>query len=102
MPKPLRIEMHDANDFSGLVPPEPIEMTPPPPLKAQHAFYRPFVADTLEEMDLAPPQRSQLSVGDTAHLSVAKQPAYTSIEIPKPQTAQFMYTRPGFDNVPSY
>ncbi|XGW34567.1 hypothetical protein V3C99_018474 [Haemonchus contortus] len=72
------------------------------PQRAQHAFYRPFVADPMEEVVLQAPLIGAVSRHSVAELSQTQMPHYKSFELPKSTNAERMYKRPGFDNVPSY
>uniref|UniRef100_A0A914ELG6 Uncharacterized protein n=1 Tax=Acrobeloides nanus TaxID=290746 RepID=A0A914ELG6_9BILA len=101
-PKPVRIIQHNEDEISRASVPETVEMSPPPAQKAQLAFYRPFVPDHVEEHELPSPSRAQVAYHDASELTIAKHPSYSTLERPKERRAEYMYTRPGFDNVPSY
>lgn len=58
--------------------------------------------DNVEEQVVAPADRGQVSYHDVSEFAVAKHASYTTLEKPKERKAEHMFTRPGFDNVPSY
>ncbi|KAI1723357.1 hypothetical protein DdX_03512 [Ditylenchus destructor] len=73
------------------------------PQRAQHARIRPFEADPIDELSFAAPPKQSFSVRDVREImGSAQRPTSATLEKPKPQNAEVMYLRPGFDNVPSY
>uniref|UniRef100_A0A0N5AVS3 Zasp-like motif domain-containing protein n=1 Tax=Syphacia muris TaxID=451379 RepID=A0A0N5AVS3_9BILA len=71
--------------------------------RAQIAYYRPFVADPMEETNIPQPERQTVSYHDISELiDPAQQPQYSTLERPTEKRVEVMYCRPGFDNVPSY
>uniref|UniRef100_A0A7E4ZZG3 CX domain-containing protein n=1 Tax=Panagrellus redivivus TaxID=6233 RepID=A0A7E4ZZG3_PANRE len=101
-PQPVKIVQHNEDEISRASVPEALELSPPPTQKAQHAFYRPFVPDVVDEHVIAPPDRAQVGVHDISEITTPQYPSYSTLERPKERKAEKMYTRPGFDNVPSY
>lgn len=65
-------------------------------------YFRSFIPDSTEEIIIAKPKRQSISLHDISEIAgLAKQPSYNELEVPQ-KKAEFMYCRPGFDNVPSY
>jgi len=71
-------------------------------VKREEGAFRPFVPDPMEETNIGQPDRGMASFHDASEISRGQQAALSTLERPKPKSAQVMYTRPGFDNVPSY
>lgn len=65
-------------------------------------YFRPFVPDPMEESVIPSPERGLVRYHDVSELSTSQQVSYSTLERPKEGTAEVMYCRPGFDNVPSY
>ncbi|KAI6192044.1 hypothetical protein M3Y97_00293300 [Aphelenchoides bicaudatus] len=101
-PQPMRVIEHDDALSRGSQVPEAVDITAPEPLKAQHAIYRPFVPDVLEENDWPPADRARTSTHDLSEITTARRPTITTLEYPEQQKAELMFTRPSADNVPSY
>ncbi|KAI6229676.1 Protein C44C10.9, isoform a [Aphelenchoides fujianensis] len=101
-PHAHRIVEHDDALSRGSLAPEPVDVTSPEPLRAQHAVYRPFVPDPLDETDFPPADRTRTSTHDLSELLTPRRPTISTLEVPEQQQAQLMVTRPAVDNVPSY
>ncbi|KAJ1355221.1 hypothetical protein KIN20_012543 [Parelaphostrongylus tenuis] len=101
-PKEEQIIQRSEDEISRALTFDMSEVPPLNPQRAQHAFYRPFVADPMEEVVLPAPLKSSVSYHSIAELSQTQMPTYKTIEPPKSTNAELMYKRPGFDNVPSY
>ncbi|CAI4229817.1 unnamed protein product [Auanema sp. JU1783] len=101
-PTPVKIIQRSEDEISRVMVPEQMEAMPLNPQRAQMAFYRPFVADDMEETTMPAPLRGSVSYHSVAELSQTKMPNINPIDPPKGAHAEKMYKRPGFDNVPSY
>jgi hypothetical protein len=56
----------------------------------------------MEESVIPSPERGRVQYHDVSELTSPHQVSYSTLERPKENTAEVMYCRPGFDNVPSY
>ncbi|EYB98269.1 hypothetical protein Y032_0132g1683 [Ancylostoma ceylanicum] len=102
LPKEGHIVQRSEDEISRALTFDMTEAPPLNPQRAQLAFYRPFVADPMEEVVLPAPLRGSVSHHSIAELSQTQMPSYKSIETPRSSNAERMFKRPGFDNVPSY
>lgn len=72
-------------------------------MKECKKYFRPFVPDPMEEIMLPTPERHRASHHDISEIGgLSKQPSLSTLEHPVEKTAELLYYRPGFDNVPSY
>uniref|UniRef100_A0A1I7YYP6 ZM domain-containing protein n=1 Tax=Steinernema glaseri TaxID=37863 RepID=A0A1I7YYP6_9BILA len=101
-PQAVRIVQHSEDDISRAELPESLQPETLTPQKAQIAYYRPFVPDPVEETTIPGPERASASFHDVSEISAAQRPRRSTLERPQEKRAELMYTRPGFDNVPSY
>uniref|UniRef100_A0A914WXD0 Uncharacterized protein n=1 Tax=Plectus sambesii TaxID=2011161 RepID=A0A914WXD0_9BILA len=99
---PIVVERHSESEISTAERPRTVEQRPPQGQRAELAYYRPFVPDPMEETVIASPERGRVQYHDVSELSTSQQVSYSTLERPKKNTAEVMYCRPGFDNVPSY
>ncbi|GMT34115.1 hypothetical protein PFISCL1PPCAC_25412 [Pristionchus fissidentatus] len=101
-PKPVRIVQHSADEISRMIQSEEAELVVPPAQRAQLAFHRPFVPDPMEESEYPSPLRHSASYHSAAEISTSQSVTYSTVDKPQGKLAEVMFTRPGFDNVPSY
>ncbi|WKY14166.1 hypothetical protein Q1695_000037 [Nippostrongylus brasiliensis] len=102
LPKAGQVVQRSEDEISRALAFDMSDAPPLSPQRAQLAFYRPFVADSMEEVVLPAPLRGSVSHHSVAELSQTQMPHYKAVETPKGTNAERMYKRPGFDNVPSY
>ncbi|CAJ0953986.1 unnamed protein product, partial [Mesorhabditis belari] len=101
-PQAVKIIQRSEHEISRAGDADVKEIEPLVPQRAQKAFYRPFVADAVEELDMPRPLRDSVSHHSIAEISQARLPQVSAVEQPKGRNAERLYKRPGFDNVPSY
>ncbi|KAI6209762.1 hypothetical protein M3Y96_00255100 [Aphelenchoides besseyi] len=101
-PQSFRVVEHDDALSRGSIAPEPVDITSPEPVRAQHAVYRPFVPDPLDETDFIPANRLRTSTHDLSESLTPRRPTISTLEVPETQKAVTITVRPGFDNAPSY
>uniref|UniRef100_A0A1I7URQ9 ZM domain-containing protein n=2 Tax=Caenorhabditis tropicalis TaxID=1561998 RepID=A0A1I7URQ9_9PELO len=102
MPKPVQITQRSEDEISRASVAQHLEQPPLSPQRAHNAFYRPFVADEVDDRDMPAPLRGSISYHSVNELTHSQFGTIKTIEKPKDRSSERMYKRPGFDNVPSY
>ncbi|CAA93643.1 CX domain-containing protein [Caenorhabditis elegans] len=102
MPKPVQITQRNEDEISRASVAQHVEPAPLSPQRAHNAFYRPFVADDVDDRDMPAPLRGSISYHSVNELTNSQFGTIKTIEKPKDRSSERMYKRPGFDNVPSY
>ncbi|CAD6189083.1 unnamed protein product [Caenorhabditis auriculariae] len=101
-PKPVTITQRSEDEISRPSLPTHVEQPPLSPQRVHHAFYRPFVADDLDDREMPAPLRGSISYHSVDELTHSQFGTIKTIEKAKDKNSERMYKRPGFDNVPSY
>ncbi|VDK56509.1 unnamed protein product [Anisakis simplex] len=103
LPEPERktASYHDISELCGLSKQPSVSTLEHP--EEKKAELTPFIPDPMEETLLPAPERHRASFHDISEIGgLSKQPSMGTLVQPEEKKAEFIYYRPGFDNVPSY
>ncbi|CAI2356120.1 unnamed protein product [Caenorhabditis sp. 36 PRJEB53466] len=88
MPKPVQITQRSEDEISRASVAHHVEPAPLSPQRAHNAFYRPFVADDVDDKDMPPPLRGSISYHSVNELTQSQFGTIKTIEKPKDRTGR--------------